>query len=169
MKHLDVTTHIQYDQDKDILTRKLFDVNLRLLKSSEMYFQIVMLCCQHISWCAKTEKDGYKKPHGFSGANAGIPFNIIATVQNRNTDKESVLVMINPRIIETSQETVDTLSNCGSLTLSEPINITRFKEVTVNWFDLNGQEYIQKFDRKNGGFTIQHEIEHNLGILILGK
>lgn len=154
-RHEDYCTHVNHPEDMDILTRKVFDVNMRLYKTSNEYRAIVLKCAYYIRWNAQTEKEGYKKPHGFSGANAGIPFNIIAT-----TDE----VMINPKIIS-STGTREGLSNCGSLTLSKPIKIRRHSNITVEYFNLAG--VLQTIT----GYlpTVQHEIEHNLGVLITDR
>ncbi len=121
MRHSDYCTHIKNPEDKDVLTRKLFDVNMRLFNTSVQYQNIILSICNYIHWNTKTEKEGYKKPHGFSGANAGIPFNIIG-VNRGVTD-----IMINPKILKTYGNKVESESNCGSLTLEKPIKIWRWE------------------------------------------
>ena len=153
MKHEDFCTVYKYLADRDILTRKLFDVNLRLYKSSKQYRGIVRDCAAYILWCAQTEKEGYKKPHGYSGANAGIPFNIIATPEE---------VMLNPKIIVASEEMVESLSNCGSLCLDNPIPIHRHTRITFTYYDLD----LVLHQTTGRYLTIQHEIDHNNGVLI---
>ena len=164
ISHLDVTAHIKFPQDRDILTRMLFDVNMRLFHSSPRYKQIVLTCCDYIAWCSNTEKEGYKKPHGFSGANAAIPFNIIAVQRNSKP-----FIMINPVIIKGYGSLISE-SNCGSLTLEKPIKVKRFASIDIKYFNTDGIEQVEtNVDRQQGGLTIQHEIEHNLGILITDK
>lgn len=63
-------------------------------------------------------------------------------------------------------EEVESWSNCGSLTLEEPIKIKRYEEVRVQFFDENGEFHDENFSRRQCSLTIQHEIDHNLGILI---
>ena len=77
IKHLDWCTHVQFESDKDILTRKNFDVNMRLFHANAEYRKIIQNISNYIGNCAVTTKEGYKTPHGWSGANAGFPFNII--------------------------------------------------------------------------------------------
>lgn len=157
MTHLDVCTHIANPEDLDILTRPLFNVNMRLLKTSPSYFNVVKAAADYIWDMAHTTREGYKTPHGFSGANAGIPFNIIAV-------KGMSAAMLNPRVIKgTGART--SMANCGSLTLAEPIEILRFAHVEVEYWDLEGDRHLVE------GFipTIQHEIDHNRGILITNR
>ena len=160
LNHKDYCTLISNQEDKDILTRKLFEVNTRLFSSSEQYRDIILSCCDYIQWAAQTEKIGYKKPHGFSGANGGIPFNIIALANGT--------VMINPIIVETSGERTS-LSNCGSLLLTAPILIKRFARVVVNY--LEPASTGELITRQVTGYlpTVQHEIDHNNGILITDR
>jgi peptide deformylase len=169
MKVEDYLTHIDNPEDVPYLKRPLFDVNMRLFHGNYEYKNIVLHCCEHIKHLARTTLDGYKKPHGMSGANVGIPFNIIAHVVNRNMYNESVHVMINPRIIFKTKDTQITRTNCGSIRLKEPIFVERNSGVLVEWFDVTGQWKQGVFRKTNNGFTIQHEIDHNLGILITDR
>lgn len=154
-RHEDYCTLLKNEEDRDILTRRLFNVNMRLMWSSLQYRNLVLKACSYIRWCATTEKYGYKKPHGYSGANAGIPWNIIA-VGDR--------VMINPRVVQSSGER-EGLSNCGSLVLDKPIKIRRFAHVVVEYFNEQGSPCTIE------GYlpTEQHEIDHNNGILITDR
>ena len=155
MKHEDVCTLLKNDEDKDILTRKGFHVNMRLYSTSPVYRTIIRDSANYIWELAKTKREGYKQPHGFSGANAGIPFNIIATPE---------MVMLNPHLL-TGNGTRYSYSNCGSLLLDAPIKVRRFACVTVEFFDLEGVRH-----ELTGYYpTLQHEIDHNLGILILQR
>lgn len=155
-KHSDYFTLLSNPDDRDILTRPLFDVNLRLLQTSEQYRNIVEAAADYILWAAQTEKIGYKKPHGCSGANVGIPFNIIATPTE---------VMLNPHILTASGEVIGE-SNCGSLLLEKPIRIKRFAQIKFEYWDM---ENLTRHERVGYYPTIQHEIDHNLGILITDR
>jgi peptide deformylase len=169
MKVEDYLTHIDNSEDVQYLKGKAFPVNMRLFRTSPEYKAIVLQCCEYIKKLALTKMDGYKKPHGMSGANLAIPFNIIAFVANRGTEYETAEIMINPTVESYSEKKVKTRSNCGSIRLTEPIEITRFQSVRVSWYDENGVLRIATLDREHGGFTIQHEIDHNLGILITDR
>jgi peptide deformylase len=115
--------------------------------------------------------EGYKLPHGMSGANAGIPWNIIAVARGRGESGAWAEVMINPKIVDVSDEMIESESNCGSITLPEPIKIKRHAWVTVRYAEAEDDysEYTRTFHRQDGGLTIQHEIDHNLGVTILDR
>jgi peptide deformylase len=112
------------------------------------------------------EKEGYKKPHGMSSANAGLAFNIIGITRKRNKKHEYCLIMINPKITWCDAVMLTTQSNCGSLTLKEPINVKRHYSVVVEYYTEEGVLCENLFTQHDGAFTIQHEIDHNKGILI---
>ena len=168
MKHLDFCTHVDNVKDGDFLQRKLFDVNIRLFHSSREYRKIILDCCDYILWCAVTEKEGYPVPLGWSGANAGIPFNIIAISRPK-------WIFINPRIVEhvwtygKYHKVRNVQSNCGSLTLPKKINIIRADMIRVEYFNTGGEFQNQWFRWRDCASTIQHEVDHNDGVLITDR
>ena len=166
MKIDDEITFIHHSDDKPFLKSKLFDVNMRLFRSSPKYRDLINHCCANVKNNATTHFEDYKDPHGMSGANCAIPFNIIGIVRHRGKFNQYVQIMINPVRLECGGKRVSALSNCGSIRLKEPIVIKRREEVKVHWFDENGNPRSQWFNRSEGALTIQHEIDHNLGILI---
>ena len=166
LKHSDYITHINNEEDKIYLKSKHFPVNMRLFKTSEPYKNIVLQQCNYIRELCLDVKEGYKKPHGMSSANAGLSFNIIGVTMNRNKNNEYCNIMINPNIIHKSDAKIITFSNCGSLTLKKPIQLERYRNIRVEWFDENGNYQNDWFSREQGCLTIQHEIDHNNGILI---
>ena len=165
-KCTDYITHINNQEDKIYLKSRHFPVNMRLFKTSPEYKEIILAQCAYIRKLALTKNDGYKKPHGMSSANLGLSFNIIGIVKERNTSREYCDIMINPEIKKRYGDKVDALSNCGSLTLPNPIAIKRFEFVRVEWYSEDGRIHDSAFSREGNSFTIQHEIQHNLGILI---
>jgi len=162
MKHLDWCTHIQFLEDRDILTRRSFDVNMRLFHQNLSYQNIIKQCCAHIEFSAIEKKEGYKKPHGWSGANAGIPFNIISVLD----EAEFPLTMINPRIVWCGGDLNEVYTNCGSLTLEVPRKVFRWEFIDVEFFDIEGNKQRLTAVPKVPGYTIQHEIDHTQGCLI---
>lgn len=144
------------NEGDDYLRRRVHNVDMHLFHSSPRYRAIVNEAAQYIQLLATTERRGYKKPHGFSAANAGIGWNIIALADGQ--------VMINPVITASSGEK-ESLSNCGSLLLPAPIRIKRYAHVSGFSFNMDGRRQIFE------GYlpTVQHEIDHNNGILITDR
>ena len=108
------------------------------------------------------EYENYPKLAGLSGANIGIPFNIIAVSKN-----DEIICMLNPSIVKMSKQTRIVSSNCGSLNLREKISVSRREWVDVSYYDIFGRHNQERFTIANGGATIQHEIDHNRGVLII--
>lgn len=169
MTHKDCITHISNQEDQVYLKCKHFPVNMRLFHTSPKYKELILDSCEYIKSLCLDTKDGYKKPHGMSSANAGLAFNIIGVTMNRNRVNEYCEIFINPTILEYSGELVESMSNCGSLTLDEPIKIKRRSEVIISYYDTKGEYHVKLFDRSEGGLTIQHEIDHNNGVLITDR
>jgi peptide deformylase len=110
------------------------------------------------------EYENYQKLSGLSGANIGIPFNIIALGK-----KDEIVCMINPSIVKMSKQTRMIKSNCGSLNLKDKISVSRREWVDVSYHDIFGRHNQERYTIANGGATIQHEIDHNRGILIIDR
>lgn len=163
MKHSDVCTHIDNEEDVDILTRQSFNVNMRLMKTSSYYKDLIVSICDYITACARQKKEGYSQPLGWSGPNAGIPFRIIYV--------PPFGIMINPEWLDNNDghESEDVKSNCGSLTLKKPITVSRVKSINISFYTLDGAKtYVGGMTKANGGYTFQHEYLHCEGELIQG-
>ncbi len=167
--HTDNITHISHPEDQRYLKEPLIPVNMRLYRTSDGYRHVVQTAYQHIMWLCMANLGGYKLPHGMSGANAGIPWNIIGIARSRGKPHAWCEIMLNPVIVYRSPEMIESQSNCGSINLPEPIMVRRHAYVRVKWFDIKGVPHEQPFDRDAGGLTIQHEVDHNLGILITDR
>ena len=152
------------ETQNDVLIRKLHDVNMRLYNSNREYRGIVREVANLLSRVLCMKFENYSSIKGISGANLGIPFNIIV-VRINNVPKQ----MINPKIIESFGKRIDVSSNCGSLLLAKKITVSRSEFVKVAYYNLNGDKRTKEFSEEQSGFTIQHEIEHNLGITLLDK
>lgn len=162
-------TWIERSSEAQYLKNKLPQVNIRLLKVSKEYKDFIQHACDLIVLRLKTKYSDYKRPHGMSGANCAVPFNIIAYFVNRGKVGEEIKVMLNPQIIQTSKETFVTSTNCGSIRKKDSIKVMRYCEIKVSWYDVYGTKYTGTFTKETGASTIQHEIDHNNGILVTDR
>lgn len=161
---------LEPEYDRDVLRRKSFKVNIRLLQSSKQYKHIIEEIIGYMKWTLETEFEDYQSnpaggTFGVSGANLGFPFNIVAFKQKSG----EVKVMINPVIEKFGKATTPCKTNCGSIKLKEKIDFSRPRDITVSFFDIEGKRYSMDLTANNGSYTVQHEVEHNLGILIIDK
>jgi peptide deformylase len=149
-----------------MLHKQLFDVPMRLFIYNEENKEFRKLLKGIISYMKRvleTKFEEYPETKGISGANVGIPYNIVLVKKGKK-----VLTFINPKMMPLTDEQKEVKSNCGSILLQEPIKIKRYKKISVAWYDLNGNYHMEDF-RGRVACTLQHEIEHNLGILITDK
>lgn len=162
---------VQNDEEHDqVLHVRLFPVNIRLLKENLGYMGIIEGIVSYMQDIMEEKFSDYPQCQGISGANVGIPFNIVI-IKN----KKGNIVMLNPEIIAHSEEVVETESNCGSLNLDRKVTVPRYKEVTVEYVDWPEEEdfeVVGAFNKQVKVFksaTVQHEIDHNNGILIIDR
>ncbi len=169
MKHIqDYLTHVDNPEDLPYLKSKLLDVNERLFRVNPEYRKLVLAACDYIATHCMDKKEGYKLPHGVSAANLGIPWNIIAVARLRGLPGAYAEVMINPEITA-GDGGVEMLSNCGSIRLKEAIAVVRYRRITMKWMSVAGVKQEQDFTIQDDGATIQHEVDHNNGILITDR
>lgn len=152
--------------DDSTLKNPLFNINMRLFQCSPFYRQIVMDCVQYMESHLNMNFDDYHNHRGISGAELGLPWNIIA--YKTGMKKKFCL---NPRIIRKSEDGVFSETSCGALMkLDRKVKVFRSSTIDLEYYDLKGQKIIEKnIGRHEGGFTIQHEIDHNCGISILDR
>jgi len=152
------------EDDNDILHRKLFDVNIRLFNANKKHHKLILDTIKYIEKIAKKKFEDYSLAKGISGANVGIPFNVIG-VLNKDSKWDFFL---NPEFLKKSTEEEIVKSNCGSLLLKEPIKVKRHKWIELEYYNLKGKKEVKYFDGQYGR-TIQHEVDHNNGVLIISR
>jgi len=99
---------------------------------------------------------------GLSGNQIGLLKRIIVVVY-----KNEPLVMINPEIINQSEEVVSDQEGC----LSVPetfVEKKRFKTITVKYRDRKGYPHLEKYSDLTARI-IQHEIDHLNGVLMIDQ
>lgn len=156
------------EEDDDCLHRPGFNVNRKLFLENREYNKIIQKVIEYMKTVLCTTFGNYDKLKGISGANIGIPLNIVEVLHNGH-----IHVFINPVIIKVSHSKITVLSNCGSVNLPKPISVDRNTWVRVKWMDVDGSQHEEHFTANNNdkkvpniALTLQHEINHNQGILI---
>jgi peptide deformylase len=156
---------VQNGHEDDILHRKVFDVHMGFLLENRAYRDLIYTVVEYMKTLMQEPKfEDYGPLRGISGANIGVPFNIIGFRQNGNT-----VIMLNPKIISKSKGTKVVSSNCGSVLLDKPIRVRRHLHVTVSYYTTSGSFVSSEKFSGAEAFTIQHEINHNNGTLILDE
>jgi peptide deformylase len=106
---------------------------------------------------------------GLAAPQVGVSKRIIIVWLPMNRDDETypIVAMINPVILEKSQETDMDEEWCLSLP-GITGNVERSRDIEVEWIDIKGR----KMKKKITGFgarVVQHEVDHLDGILISDK
>jgi len=152
------------EADDSMLHSKLFNVNMRLFNDNKKYKRLILGITSYMEKVAKKKFKDYTPARGISGANVGIPFNIIG-VKNRDDGWD---FFINPKYLRRSGIKKIVESNCGSLRLKKPVKVKRCKWIKLGYYDLEGKRRIKRFNGSYG-YTIQHETNHNNGILVIDE
>ncbi len=108
---------------------------------------------------------------GLAAPQIGSPIRMIATSQ-RKVKKDNYkhlgdTVMINPEILESSQETMITEEGCLSLPWVSWL-VERAKKITVGYITVDGKKVTQDYEWFNA-IIVQHEIDHLDGIMFTDK
>lgn len=94
---------------------------------------------------------------------------VVSLLKNWDDENFSTIMMLNPEILEASQETqCDIEEGCLSLPKTKKWFVARYKEIKLRYFDEKMQEKVMKFSGLSS-VIIQHEIDHLNGILYIDK
>lgn len=108
---------------------------------------------------------------GLAAPQVGENIRIIATSQrDKKKTKDKFLgetIMINPKIVEKSKETILREEACISLPNCTGM-VKRHQAITVEFLDLKGKKQNKKYKEFNA-VIIQHEIDHLDGVLFIDK
>lgn len=157
-----VQDHMDGEGEKSYLHRQLFNVNMRLYAINTAYYMFINNIISYMKVLFRLSYTDYEALKGVSGANIGIPFNIVVVADE---DDEAFITMINPEIISYGDKKKSRKSNCGSLRLDKPIMVERYDKIEVKYYDELGSGVATTFTGKLAS-TIAHEIDHNNGITI---
>jgi len=157
---------VQVDERNNAMLKvALFDVNMRLYNNNDVYKRLITDIIDHMIDALHRKYANYPEIRGISGANVGIPFNIVV-IKIKKAMKTVDGIFINPKYKRAESSNVITVaSNCGSLRLEKDIPTKRYDAINMSYFSIDGV-YVQKRVDEREVCTLQHEIDHNNGILI---
>ncbi|MCI8588806.1 MAG: peptide deformylase [Bacilli bacterium] len=161
---------------KDILDEK--DPKLRQI-SSEVSFPLTKEDLKNIDLMEeylinsqieeRAEKYNLRPGMGLSAVQIGVLKRYIVIVDDTERGFESYVV-INPKIISTSQEIIYVESGEGCLSINRECEgiVPRYARVTIEGYDTEGNK-IKIRAREELAIAFQHEIDHLNGILFIDK
>lgn len=174
------STHV--NKDTRFVVARMFPVIIRLFKSSGTYNKIILDSLDYMMEITTKKFRDYPEVKGISGANIGIPFNLVVIKICKIGDRVpedlkgltirykgyNFLHMINPKVTDHSLKKFRTETNCGSVRLEKPIYVSRFRWVEVTFTSRDGNIRRVRIEKPITG-TVQHEIDHNNGVLITDR
>ncbi len=105
----------------------------------------------------------FQKEYGIGRAIASPQIGYHQKIVYFNKD-DNELLMINPKILEKSEEKFEVWDSCFSFNVSFFIKIERSKKIKVKYQDIEGIAHVQEF-KDDLSELFQHEIDHLHGIL----
>jgi len=104
---------------------------------------------------------------GLAAPQIWVNLRIIATTQRKKTKLKSQIIMINPKIIERSKETIVDEEAC--ISLPKLIDkVKRHQNIKVEYTDIKWNKQCKKYKNLNA-IIIQHEIDHLDWILFIDR
>ena len=104
---------------------------------------------------------------GLAAPQIGVSKRIMVIDESHDDEKKTPLFMINPEIIEKSQDCI--LGEEGCLSVPDMrADVERFAEIKVKYLDYHGEEKILNADDFLA-IVIQHEIDHLDGLLYIDR
>lgn len=114
-------------------------------------------------------KNPKNKGIGLAAPQVGVNKRIIVVglPNNRDEDRYSIILMINPSITRKSDEKNVDEEWCLSLP-GLMGNVERSREIEVEWLDIKGKK-MKKTISGYGARVVQHEVDHLDGVMICDK
>ena len=104
---------------------------------------------------------------GLAAPQVGILKRLIVLDPYHEDNPDNAIVMVNPEILESSEEEVLCPEGCLSVPEYQS-EVKRPKSVKVKWLDLNGVEHIEILDDYFAR-VVQHEVDHLNGVLFIDR
>lgn len=108
---------------------------------------------------------------GLAAPQIGVSKRILVAslMQDWEDENFSTVLMINPEILEFSEEINDTVEEgCLSLPKTKKGYVARHRDIKVKYFDEKGKEKILRLSGL-ASIVVQHEIDHLNGVLYIDK
>ena len=158
------------DEKEKILHTKSEDVTFPLTKEDKKTIKdmIEMLTDSQIP--ELSEKYHLRPGMGLAAIQLGIPKRYFVVVHEYEPGKFDNYVLINPKIVSTSEEMIYVGEGEGCLSVNRPVDgiVPRHARVTLEAYDEEGNK-IRVRGREELAIAFQHELDHLNGILFVDK
>ncbi len=158
------------DETDKLLRKVSNDVTFPLLDAEKKLINDALLYLKMSQIDEKREKFNLRAGMGLAFVQLGILKRIFVICEDLGDQNFKNYVVINPKIISTSDEKIYVEEGEGCLSINRPVDgiVPRHARATINAFDENGKEY-QIRVREELAVAFQHEIDHLNGILFTDR
>ena len=158
------------DEKEKILHTKSEEVTLPLTKEDKKTIKDMIEMLTNSQIPELSEKYHLRPGMGLAAIQLGIPKRYFVVVHEYEEGKFDNYVLINPKIVSTSEEMIYVGEGEGCLSVNRPTEgiVPRHARVTMEAYDEDGNK-IRVRGREELAIAFQHELDHLNGILFVDK
>ena len=158
------------DEKEKILHQKSKEVTLPLSKEQKKTIKDIIEFLTNSQIPELSEKYHLRPGMGLAAIQLGIPKRYFVVVHEYEPGKFDNYVLINPKIVSTSEEMIYVGEGEGCLSVNRPVDgiVPRHARVTLEAYDEEGNK-IRVRGREELAIAFQHELDHLNGILFVDK
>ncbi len=158
------------DEKEDILHTKSEEVALPLSKEDKKTIKDMIEMLTNSQIPELSEKYHLRPGMGLAAIQLGIPKRYFVVVHEYEPGKFDNYVLINPKLVSTSEEMIYVGEGEGCLSVNRPVEgiVPRHARVTMEAYDEEGNK-IRVRGREELAIAFQHELDHLNGILFVDK
>ena len=158
------------DEKEKILHTKSEEVKLPLSDEDKKTIEDIIEMLTNSQIPELSEKYHLRPGMGLAAIQLGIPKRYFVVVHEYEPGKFDNYVLINPKIVSTSEEMIYVGEGEGCLSVNRPVDgiVPRHARVTLEAYDEEGNK-IRVRGREELAIAFQHELDHLNGILFVDK
>ncbi len=158
------------DEKEKILHTKSEEVKLPLSDEDKKTIKDIIEMLTNSQIPELSEKYHLRPGMGLAAIQLGIPKRYFVVVHEYEPGKFDNYVLINPKIVSTSEEMIYVGEREGCLSVNRPVDgiVPRHARVTLEAYDEEGNK-IRVRGREELAIAFQHELDHLNGILFVDK
>ena len=158
------------DEKEKILHTKSEEVTFPLTEEDKKAIKDIIEMLTNSQIPELSEKYHLRPGMGLAAIQLGIPKRYFVVVHEYEPGKFDNYVLINPKLVSTSEEMIYVGEGEGCLSVNRPVEgiVPRHARVTLEAFDEDGNK-IRVRGREELAIAFQHELDHLNGILFTDK
>ena len=158
------------DENDKTLRKKSEEVTFPLSKEDQKAIDNMIEYLKNSQTPELSDKYNLRPGMGLAAIQLGIPKRYFVVVHEYEQGKFDNYVLINPKIVSTSEEMIYVGEGEGCLSVNREVAgiVPRYARVTMEAYDMDGNK-IRVRGREELAIAFQHELDHLNGILFVDK